>query len=183
MNAVSIARAALGVAAVAFVLPAAAQTEPAIGFTCCNLHYDGDWISDANWSNLPMIPAGTPIRIKSWGFNNRAYAEIGGREYRIGHDYGRAQESLETYVYKLVVRENPKKRIDGYRKEIRVAIAAGRVVPGMTREQVLIAAGFPATHRTPSLDAPVWNYWSSRVSRYEVHWNAKGTVQSIVGQH
>ena len=27
------------------------------GYTCCNLHYEGDWISDANWSSMPTIPA------------------------------------------------------------------------------------------------------------------------------
>ena len=33
------------------------------GYTCCNLHYDGDWISDANYTDLPFIPAGTPISL------------------------------------------------------------------------------------------------------------------------
>ena len=34
---------------------------PRQGFACCNLHFDGDEINDANYSELPMIPAGTPI--------------------------------------------------------------------------------------------------------------------------
>ena len=172
-----------GFAAALCAGPVAAQAPLVAGFTCCNLHYDGDWISDANWSTLPMIPAGARITVRSYGFNNRAYVEIDGREMRIGHDYGRAQESLEQYVAKLVVRESPKRRIDRFPKPIREAIAAGRVVPGMTREQAIITAGFPPTHRTPSLEAPVWNYWFTRVSRYEVHWNAKGTVQTIVGRN
>jgi hypothetical protein len=45
------------------------------GYTCCNLHYDRDWISDANWGNLPKIPPGTPIKVTSYG-SNRAAVEI-----------------------------------------------------------------------------------------------------------
>jgi hypothetical protein len=178
--------AGLLVAGVAVALgagPVAAQAPLLEGFTCCNLHHDGDWISDANWSNLPMIPAGTPIKITFYGYNHRAFAELDGRAMRIGHDYGRAQESLEKYVSKLVVPASPATKIEGYPKAFRDAIRAGRVETGMTREQAIIAAGYPATHKTPSLDAPVWNYWASRAGRYEVHWNAKGTVQTIVGRN
>ena len=36
--------------------PAFAEDLPE-GYTCCNLHDDGDWISDANWGTMPVIPA------------------------------------------------------------------------------------------------------------------------------
>ena len=32
----------------------------------------------------------------------------------------------------------------------------------MTREQVVMARGFPPGHKTPSLDADIWTYWTSR---------------------
>ena len=38
-------------------------------------------------------------------------------------------------------------------------IQQGRPMPGMTREGVILAVGYPPEHRTPSLDAPVWTYW------------------------
>lgn len=151
------------------------------GYTCCNLHYDKDWISDANWRQLPSIPAGSKIKITSYGWNNRAYAQIDGREMRIGHDYGRNEEKLEQYVAKLVVKKDPRAAIARYPEKIRTAIKNGTVIPGMTREQVIISVGYPPTHRTPSLDAPVWNLWASRAGRYEVHFNNKGVVEKIVG--
>jgi hypothetical protein len=42
-----------------------AAVAPALptGYTCCNLHYENDWISDANWSSMPMIPAGASIKV------------------------------------------------------------------------------------------------------------------------
>ncbi len=38
-------------------------------------------------------------------------------------------------------------------------IQQGRPMPGMSREGVILAAGYPPEHRTPSLDAPSWTYW------------------------
>ncbi len=153
---------------------------PREGFTCCNLHFNGDWISDANWSVNPMIPAGTPIRILSYG-RYRAFVEVDGKPMRLGQDYGREQESLERFAAKWVVDKDPKERIATYAPAIREAIRLGRAVPGMNREQVLVAVGYPPTHQTLTLDAPVWHFWTTRTSRYQVIWGADGLVQEVTG--
>jgi hypothetical protein len=151
------------------------------GYTCCNLHHVDDWISDGNWSDFPIIPAGTPIKVVGYGIN-RAHVEIDGKAFRIGHDYGRAQEPLDQFVAKLVVKEDPRGRIAAYPDPIREAIHLGRLRPGMTREQALITAGYPATHRTPVLDAPVWTYWHDRLTSYEVTWDSAGRIQTIASR-
>lgn len=151
------------------------------GYTCCNLHYDRDWISDANWSTFPMIPAGARIKVTSYG-SNRASVEIDGKNFRIGQDYGRGDESLESFIGKLILKENPRDRIAAYPEGIREAIRLGKVVPGMSRDQALIAAGHPPTHQTKILDAPVWSYWNDRFSRWTVTWDGNGTVREVAGQ-
>lgn len=148
------------------------------GYTCCNLHHVDDWISDGNWHGFPMIPAGTPIKVTGYG-SNRAFVEIDGKAFRIGQDYGRAQEPLEQYIAKLVVRDNPRDRIATFAGPVRDAIRTGRVTHGMTREQAIIAAGYPATHRTPVLDAPVWTYWTDRLTSYTVIWDTEGRIKEI----
>jgi hypothetical protein len=150
------------------------------GYTCCNFHYEKDWISDANWRYLPMIPAGAKIKVLDYG-SNRASVEIDGKPMRIGHDYGRREQKLQEFVQKLVVKSDPKARIAKYPDNVRAAIREGKVIRGMTREQVIISAGYPPTHRTPSLDASVWNMWATRTGRYEIHFNGKGTVDKLVG--
>ena len=171
---------ALAAATFALATQAVLAQELPQGYTCCNFHYDRDWISDANWRYLPMIPAGAKIKVLDYGFN-RASVEIDGKPMRIGHDYGRREESLQQFVQKLVVKSDPKGRIAKYPEKVRAAVKEGKVVPGMTREQVIIAVGYPPTHRTPSLDSSVWNLWASRTGRYEVHFNGKGTVEKLVG--
>jgi hypothetical protein len=159
------------------VSPVGFGTLPA-GYTCCNLHYSGDWISDGNWGTFPIIPAGTPIKVVAYG-PNRAHVEIDGKQFRIGHDYGRGQETLEQYVAKLVVKDDPRVKVAAWPDPVREAIRTGRLTQGMTREQAIIAAGYPATHRTPVLEAPVWTYWDDRLTSYQVTWDSSGRLQDL----
>ena len=135
-----------------------------IGFACCNLHYSGDWISDSNLGQLPFIPAGTPIVVRKID-GYRAYVEVDGKPMRLGHDYGRAQETTEQWVSKLVVLEDPKPKIARFSPAVRKAIARGQLMKGMTREQVIIAVGYPQTDENPRLDGPHWRYCLSGTRR------------------
>jgi len=149
-----------------------------VGYTRCNLHYEGDWISDSNFGSLPFIPAGTPIKLNGYG-RYRLYVDMDGKAMRIGLDYGRAQETLEQFAEKLILAENPKERIAKYPAEVREAIRLGQVVTGMTKEQVIVAVGYPQRDETVSLDSPVWNYWASSFAPYRVIWGKNGRIAEI----
>jgi hypothetical protein len=170
----------VGLAALGLASHAALAQELPEGYTCCNFHYEKDWISDANWRSLPMIPVGSKIKVLDYGWN-RASVEIDGRPMRIGQDYGRREETLQQFIGKLVVKSDPRAKIAKYPEKMREAIREGKVIAGMTREQVIISAGYPPTHKTAGLDGNVWNMWGSRAGRYEVHFNGKGTVEKLVG--
>lgn len=149
------------------------------GYTCCNLHYSGDWISDSNLGQLLFVPAGTPISVKSiWAY--RAYVDVTGQSMRLGLDYGRSVETTEQWVNKLVVLEDPKKRIATFAPAVQAAIEAGRLMIGMTKEQVIMAVGYPQTDETPRLDAQYWRYWWSPYASYTVHWT-NNKVRKIEG--
>jgi hypothetical protein len=156
----------------------AAKAMAGAQYTCCNLHYNGDWISDTNETMLPMIPAGTPIVLKDFG-SNRASVLINARQMRIGHDYGRKQETKEQFVAKLIVNEDPKAKINMYPKKIQDAISGGKVCKGMTREQVIIALGYPRTDETQSLSKTEWKYWTANWDEYLVVWGQDGLVSDI----
>jgi hypothetical protein len=160
--------------------PAGSQTLPRQGFACCDLHYQRDWINDGNYAELPMIPAGTPIEVLSYG-SNRAYVKVDGKPMRLGHDYGRDQESLETWVGKIVVNDDPRPRIAGYAPPIQAAIREGKVMLGMTREQAIESIGYPLTSENISLDAPTWRIWRSSHGEYDLNFGADGRIKSITG--
>lgn len=150
------------------------------GYACCNLHYNRDWISDSNLAQLPFIPAGTPINLNSIS-GYRAYVEVDGKSMRLGHDFGRAQESTEQWVNKIIALSDPRLKIAKFSPTVQKAIARGQLVKGMTKEQVIMAVGFPQTDHTPRLDAPMWRYWWSSFGPYYVHWS--GNVVSKIDGH
>lgn len=154
---------------------------PRDGFACCNLRHEGDWINDGNYAELPMLPAGIPIKVISLG-RHKAFVEVGGKKMRLGHDYGRAQESLELWVSKIVVEEDPKPRIATYPAEVQAAINEGRVVLGMTREQAVVAIGYPLTSETPSLDSLLWRHWVSSFEEYQLRWGSDGRLIEVIAE-
>lgn len=168
---------ALGACVSAETIPAGANAQ---GYACCNLHYDGDWISDVNYGSLPMIAAGTPITVLSYG-RDRAHVLIAGQPFRLGHDYGRAEESTPRWVSKLVVPTDPTSALATFPADVQDAIRAGRVMRGMTREQVIMAVGHPLTSENPRLDAPLWRLWWTRAEEYRIEWNDQGLVARITG--
>lgn len=148
------------------------------GYTCCNLHYDGDWISDANYTDLPFIPAGAPISVAYPVKDSyRAYATIGGRPFRLGLDFGRPVEGAEQWVSKIVLRDDPRINNAAWSLEVRQAIAQGKIMVGMTKEQVLTAVGYPLPTKTPNLDSNVWRYWQTSSTQYDVHWENERVSQ------
>lgn len=157
--------------------PVAADTAGTL-YTCCNLRYEGDWISDANWASLPFIPAGSAVVVKDFG-RYRANAIIDGRPMRIGLDYGREQETREQFVRKLMVEHDPKLRIATFDKEVQAAIQAGKVRPGMTKEQVIISLGYPRTDTTRSTERSEWTYWTIDEQDYVVIWGPDQRVKEI----
>lgn len=156
------------------------ETLPRQGYACCDLHYSRDWINDGNYAELPMIPAGTPIEVLSYG-SNRAYVKVDGKPMRLGHDYGRDQETLENWVRKLVVNNDPRPRIATYAPTVQEAIRQGRVMIGMTREQAIMAVGYPLTSENVSLEAPTWRMWRSSHGEYDLNFGPDGRLTSITG--
>jgi len=150
-----------------------------LGYACCNLRYSGDWISDMSSGELPFIPVGTQILVREVE-GTRANVEVDGKPYRFGHDYGRAQEKTPDWVDKLVVLDDPSLKLAKYPANIRSAIEAGKILRGMSKEQVIMALGYPATSDTPKLEAATWKYYWLRYP-IMLHWDG-GRLGKIEGQ-
>jgi hypothetical protein len=61
----------------------------------------------------------------------------------------------------------------------RQGIQAGKALVGMSKQGVQIALGYPARHRTPSLDDNRWTYWKGRHDTYAVEFDGSGKVAGI----
>jgi len=173
-----IARAAALAVPLSLCATAFAQPTPE-GFLCCNMRTDGKWISDINYaeSGKRVIPVGTPVKVTGYG-RQRVYVELEGDRQAIGNDYSRELD-LGTFAQRYVVSEDPRRKIAAFAPKVRDAIAQARVMKGMTREQVLMAVGYPVTSENPSLEQPLWRYWLSSFAEFQLSFDEKGHVSSI----
>ena len=166
--------AAAPLAALAQPLP-----EPAAGFLCCNMRTDGSWISDINYAEngKRVIPAGTPVRATGYG-RYRVYIETPEGKQAIGNDYSR-DLAMPEFAKRYIVATDPKLRLASASPKIRKAVESGRLAPGMTREQVLMAVGYPVSSENPHLDAKVWRFWLSSFAEFQVVFGADDRVREI----
>ena len=158
--------------------PAIVQQMANARYTCCNLHYEDDWISDANWATLPFVPAGARIVVKDYG-RHKAEVLIEGRPMRIGLDYGREKETREQLVARLMVDEDPRARLAAWPAPVQAAIRAGKVALGMDRDQVQMSLGRPRMDTTPSLEAAKWLYYTFEEEAFAVVWGADQRVAAV----
>jgi len=156
--------------------PAAPQEQAA--YTCCNFHPRDNWISDANWFVHPVVSAGTPARVLAFG-EHEVKVQIDGRPMTLGLDYGRRQ-NLREWAQRMIVAQDPKDRIAGWPEAVRNAIASGKIALGMTKEQVIVAIGYPPAHATPSLESAQWKYWYDTHGTYNVVWDDAGRLTEVV---
>lgn len=148
-------------------------------YACCNLRYDGDWISDANWATtLPIIPPGARIKVTDLG-SKQADVLVDGRKFRIGLDYGRKQLTMQKLLDQLLLKETPAATIATWPAAVQAAIRAGKVVLGMTRDQVVVALGPPRADETASRDDATWTYRTYRSDAFVLHFNAQGAVEKV----
>jgi hypothetical protein len=150
------------------------------GFLCCNMRGSGDWISDINYTDAgqQLIPLGSPTKVTGYG-RHRVFVTIDGKRQAIGNDYSRDLKP-EVFARRYVVSEDPRTKLAGYPAKVRQAIQAGRIGRGMTREQVLMAVGYPISSENPRLDATTWRYWVSSFSEYQVVFDDAGRVKDVV---
>ncbi|WDS35336.1 outer membrane protein assembly factor BamE [Pseudoxanthomonas sp.] len=159
--------------------PQAPAKEKFAGYLCCNMRSYEGWISDSNYveDTSVMLPAGTPVSVVGYG-GDQVKVRIDGKRQDIGNDYSRDLD-IQTFARRYVVAQDPREKIAGYPARIQSAIAASKVTAGMSREQVLVALGYPMASENPDLQADTWKYWLQSFTEFHVLFAADGTVRDV----
>lgn len=157
-------------------------------YTCCNLRPSNGELSDANWYDSASLlgtpsgalPFGAPVTVvhvdrQSFTIRTDEYGEL-----TAYHTYG--VEDLGTYMQRILVRDDPKEMALGFPQEIQDAIFEARVMQGMTKQQVLMAIGYPPTHQTPGIASNEWTYWKNRWQTYKLEFDREGRVTRMLGR-
>ena len=139
---------------------------------CCNLHYEKTKISDVNFQRGTLIPLGTPVRITQVTAKGIVFEAPGHPPITLLLRYGRRTLTLDDYLAQVFLTADPRPELARLPRARREAVTQSRVEPGMSRDEVLMALGYPPAHRTPVLDASTWIYWQNRWQHFAVHFDA-----------
>lgn len=74
-----------------------------------------------------------------------------------------------------------KKAVGQHSAAVQNAINNCRIIKGMTKNEVLLARGYPPAHATASLEGDAWQYWFRRLENGEVIFT-NGVVSDITGE-
>lgn len=155
-------------------------------FLKVNIHYQDNGkdckASYANYTNPgqghKILSVNTPVQIKKWkkGFiivDTKANTDI-----LFEYNEPRMQMSVEEYLNKITSASeiDLDKLSDADRKGVKDGLAS----VGMTKDGVMMALGYPATHKTPSPDSNRWIYWTNRFGTIAISFDGNGIVTEII---
>ena len=149
-------------------------------YLCCNVHYEKDEINDANYQVGTLIPFGTHVDILEVRKNKVRFAATGHPPIWLELNYGEKALTFDQYLDRIFVEEDPHKKLGKkFPAKTLKQIEAGQVEPGMTKDQVLMAIGYPAAHRTPTLEGSTWHYWHNRWVQFDVYFDEHDRVVRV----
>jgi len=146
-----------------------------VRYLCCNLHYDKPEITDMNYLRGKVIPFGTRVQIREVDADRVEFQTPGHPPIRLDRIF--LVDDPYARLPKLPEDGKAAAEVD----KIRRMMEEGDVTVGMTRDQVLMAIGYPPAHRTPRLDAAMRTYWVDPKDTFEVYF--EGDRVSRVQRH
>ncbi|WP_284617875.1 hypothetical protein [Aquabacterium humicola] len=156
---------------------------PITGYTCCNLRAEHGWISSNNVQGGTLIPAGEPVQLTTIKKRYYVYGTVGGNEVAFRDDAAATEDDTLQWLRRITVAEDPRNRLEQWPDLTRLAVRAGRVSTGMTRDQVLMSLGLPSRNDTRDLDGPVWRYWTGLHEHpVDLHFGADSRLARIDGR-
>ncbi len=161
--------------------PALVKAMEGASYVTTNLRYSGDWISDDPAIGLPIVPVGARMKVIEFR-KDRASVLIDGRKMRVGIDRP-SGETIQEFVARITSADDPRPRLASLPDDPRAAVAAGRVLPGMSREQIVMALGRPRIDQVRSLEQTEWPYrFDSEDSEILLIFGASGRLERRVAQ-
>jgi len=120
-------------------------------------------ISSINYQYGSVLPFSTEVKILDITPTSiQLQVAPSGPKYTIKYYEKYAMEPISGYLKKLITTQNGDELLKGTNPEFRNSILSGKVLPGMSRQEVILTYGPPSPHRTPSQVNLTWVYWVRR---------------------
>ncbi len=162
-------------------------------YTAYNIWYeDPARVMSINYHRGQMIPFGTQVELVSGEYDNIRIIEDYEEEIVfetlpdrkrftvIGSKRWRSQdETIHDLIKRMFTLVPPEKMVEGISPENLENIRKGVVVKGMTKKEVIMTMGWPASHRTPSIEEVTWIYFLDKWKNLRVIFR-EGKVSNLL---
>ncbi|MBU8850116.1 MAG: hypothetical protein KOO64_11280 [Desulfobacterales bacterium] len=135
----------------------------------------------ANWTGPftghGIIPPNTQIKILPWrnGFT-LVQTDTG---HKIKFIFASKYMDMDKEKYIDTIFSINKVSLDGLSSLDLKGVEQGKALKGMSRQGVMTALGYPAAHKTPSLNGREWIYWTNRFGTKAVLFDSSGKVSGV----
>ena len=137
--------------------------------------------SYANWTDPGaghiIVPVNTPVEIGK--FRKGLVIKNLTDGQKIFFEFHSRNMGMSVDEYIDLIASSTSVSLDTLSKIDRKGIKEGKVYAGMTKQGVRVALGYPAVHRTPSLEDNTWIYWRNRFQTVAVEFDSSGKVTQI----
>jgi len=150
--------------------------DPRVGkvfYLCCNLHYDPKKpeITDAMPTQGTLIPFATRVEVQKVTADSVQFEAAGHPPITLEYKHGTKAVPFGHYLGRLFVTEDPRLKLKKVPARQVKLVEKGTLGPGMTRDQVLMAVGYPPADRTSSLEAGSWAYGGDSSAAFVVYFS------------
>lgn len=160
-----------------------------------NIHYQGRpdrggrMVYNASYANYvdpgaghEILPVNSEVEISvsSRRFRGRSLVIVDAKSGRTIHfEYNERNMRLPMLEYIDLISSTQKTSLGNLSAKDKKGLKDGRAYIGMTKNGIRMALGYPAKHRTPSLENNDWVYWIDRFRTQLIRFNSKGVVTEI----
>lgn len=150
-------------------------------YTRYNLYYENpEDMRSLNMLKGDMLPFGTEVVIDNATSREIEFHTVkDGRKFRLVFEEKYWLKSPEEYLRQVFSSDDADDLTVGIRPLVIEKLRRGIVEKGMSKKEVGLAYGPPATYRTPSQSLNTWCYWTDELVGKRVIFN-RGAVVDII---
>jgi hypothetical protein len=155
--------------------PVSSAEHPLVGdpevYTLVNLHPDESRqrLYTVNYLQAGLIPLCRKVKIESLAAKEMCFRVTESDRQYTYYLHSSLREPFPKHIERFFGKTCNKAKVQAMSKVDQEGILQGRALPGMTKEGVILAIGFPPDHATPNLEANAWRYWKNRFDTILVH--------------
>lgn len=125
-----------------------------------------------------IVPPGTKLVVTKKSRKSFTFTYNEGQKV-VTYEFHKSRMGMELADYLELITSAKPVSPSGLSKVDKQGVTKGQALVGMSREGVKTALGYPAKHRTPSLEDMTWVYWKDRFRTVGVDFDASGKVKAV----